>query len=58
MNGLQQATTRALRLLAPNPGPMTLDGTNTWILRAPENNSASPGRRPPRANPTARWGMR
>ncbi|HEU5033562.1 MAG TPA: MBL fold metallo-hydrolase [Mycobacteriales bacterium] len=35
MSTLQQATTRALRLLAPNPGPMTLDGTNTWVLREP-----------------------
>lgn len=35
MSTLEQATTRALRLLAPNPSPMTLDGTNTWVLREP-----------------------
>ncbi|HET7529611.1 MAG TPA: MBL fold metallo-hydrolase [Mycobacteriales bacterium] len=39
MSTLEQATTRALRLLAPNPGPMTLDGTNTWVLREPAGTS-------------------
>jgi glyoxylase-like metal-dependent hydrolase (beta-lactamase superfamily II) len=35
MTDLQPVTASASRLLAPNPGPMTLDGTNTWILREP-----------------------
>jgi glyoxylase-like metal-dependent hydrolase (beta-lactamase superfamily II) len=26
---------RAVCVLAPNPSPMTLDGTNTWVLREP-----------------------
>ena len=34
-DGPQQASPRALCVLAPNPGPMTLEGTNTWILREP-----------------------
>ncbi|GAA4797351.1 MBL fold metallo-hydrolase [Streptomyces ziwulingensis] len=29
------ATERAVMVLAPNPSPMTLDGTNTWILAEP-----------------------
>jgi glyoxylase-like metal-dependent hydrolase (beta-lactamase superfamily II) len=33
----ERVTARATRLLAPNPGPMTLDGTNTWILREPDD---------------------
>ncbi|MGW0181876.1 MBL fold metallo-hydrolase [Nocardia sp. NPDC003345] len=32
---LREVTASASVLLADNPGPMTLDGTNTWILRAP-----------------------
>ena len=32
---LTRVTSRASLLLAPNPGPMTLDGTNTWLLREP-----------------------
>lgn len=35
MASLEPVTPRATRLLAPNPGPMTLDGTNTWLLREP-----------------------
>src|SRR3954468_21459118 len=28
-------TERARCVLAPNPSPMTLDGTNTWVLAEP-----------------------
>ena len=30
-----QASERAFCVLAPNPSPMTLDGTNTWVLAEP-----------------------
>lgn len=32
---LRPVTTLASVLLAENPSPMTLDGTNTWVLRGP-----------------------
>lgn len=32
---MRAVTASASVVLAPNPGPMTLDGTCTWILRAP-----------------------
>ena len=32
---MRQVTATAAVVLAPNPGPMTLEGTNTWVLREP-----------------------
>jgi len=33
------STPRATCLLAPNPSPMTLDGTNTWLIAEPGSDS-------------------
>jgi glyoxylase-like metal-dependent hydrolase (beta-lactamase superfamily II) len=35
-----RVTARASCVLAPNPGPMTLDGTNTWVLLEPGSTEA------------------
>lgn len=35
-----QVLANAYCLLAPNPGPMTLDGTNSWVLAVPGGRSA------------------
>ncbi|MEO3972382.1 MBL fold metallo-hydrolase [Streptomyces sp. CAU 1734] len=34
------ATARAVRVRAPNPSAMTLDGTNTWIVSEPDSDTA------------------
>lgn len=37
---LERVAPGVLRIRANNPGPMTLDGTNTWVLHEPESDSA------------------
>ena len=37
-------TARAWCVLAPNPSPMTLDGTNTWVIAEPGVDGGARGR--------------
>jgi glyoxylase-like metal-dependent hydrolase (beta-lactamase superfamily II) len=36
---IERSSTLTRRLLAPNPGPMTLDGTNSYLIAAPGSRS-------------------
>lgn len=38
--GLQRSSALTRFILAPNPGPMSLEGTNSYVLRAPGNPGA------------------
>ena len=38
--GSRVVSERAYCVLAPNPGPMTLEGTNTWVLLEPRSTEA------------------
>jgi glyoxylase-like metal-dependent hydrolase (beta-lactamase superfamily II) len=39
VTGLQRSSALTQFILAPNPGPMSLDGTNSYVLRAPGHSS-------------------
>ncbi|HSU48040.1 MAG TPA: MBL fold metallo-hydrolase [Arthrobacter sp.] len=40
VTGLQRSSALTQFILAPNPGPMSLDGTNSYVLRAPGHSAA------------------